>query len=328
MSSNLDRKCRPVAFNHDKSSSDDSFKNHDPFKSSDNENDADYKPSPKKARVDGKLPSNTSKRHSKRANKLSPQERLKRLKEKFDGKRSSTKNTAAAMQAHSSNQIEIVIQNNENCNIENKSGTANGLESQKSKPFVKAAPSFENHDHLFGTEDILTYVNNSSSNGISNNCSFKRDTDNRLESQKAETVVETGPFCANHDIPFDAEDVSQGCGVKNGSENAVLNLVLGLRNDMYEMMNNFKLLSKQVSRLEMKTLRGPVVNNCEYEMAVSPELLLNFDDALAKEGLPITTCVELNQFEVKLKQDPKFREKLVRFFIFIDYFVLFASFLT
>lgn len=324
MSSHHDRKCRPVFYNCDKSLSDDS-EIRDPFKSSDNESDADYHP-PKKARAEGKLdatPSNVMKQHFKRSKKLSPQERLKRLKQKFKnqtqtfiGKISSNKKTAA----HSSNQIETTSQNIENSDIENKSGTANGLESQESESPVRAGPYFRSYDFIFDAED----ANKSSSNVTSN----ERGIDNRRESLKAETFVEPSSSFANHDLPFDAEDVSQGCGVKNGSDNAVLNLVLGLRDGMYEMMNNFKLLSKQVSRIEMKTLRGPAFNNCEYEMSIEPELLLNFDDSLAKEGLPITTCVGLNEFEVKLREDRKYREKLVRFVIFIDYFIPFPSLLT
>lgn len=319
MTSDLKRKCRPEFNGIDNSSSDDG-ENIDPFKCSDSEKDPDFAPSPKKAchaRSKGErnvMPINVSIHNFDGAKTLSARDRLKRLKQKFVRKKPSAENTAA----RSSNQIEIASQNNEKIGIENQSGAVNGLESQTSESTVNSGPYFGSYDHIFKDEDD----NESSSNGTSNN----QNRDNRLGLQMAEPTVKSGPSFANNDILFDNEDASWGCGVQN--DNAILNLVLELRDGMSAMLDNFKMLSKQMARIEMKTLRGPPLNNCEYDMNIAPELLLNLDDSLAKEGIPITTCVELNEFEAKLRQDRKYREKLVRFFICIDYFILFASLLT
>lgn len=86
-------------------------------------------------------------------------------------------------------------------------------------------------------------------------------------------------------------------------------MVLGLRDSINEMINNVTLVRKQISRLEMKSLGGLALKNPMNE--IDSELLLDLDDALAKEGLPIRTRDELNQFEAKLRLDMEYRAKLV-----------------
>lgn len=160
-----------------------------------------------------------------------------------------------------------------------------------------------------------------------NNNDDPKSTANPLQSQAAQTNVETTPTFANYNRFFDAEDY-QGCSVKSDIDSniietteipsiddiqkTILDLVVGLRDRIIGLTTDLQILRKQMARLEMKTMGcGQTSNN---QMCIQPELLLDFDASIAEEGLPITTCVNLNEFEIKLRQDTKYREKLVGLF--------------
>lgn len=65
----------------------------------------------------------------------------------------------------------------------------------------------------------------------------------------------------------------------------------------------------------MKSLGGPGVNSGEIQKSMPPETFYNLDATLAAEGFPIRTIVELNDFEIKLRKEPKYREKMVSAFV-------------
>lgn len=88
-------------------------------------------------------------------------------------------------------------------------------------------------------------------------------------------------------------------------------MISTLQQSQHELIAMVGSLRKQVCRLEMKTLGVPTSNDFASKLSIQPELLLDLDSTLSQEGLPIATCVQLNVFEMKLKEDSKYREKLV-----------------
>lgn len=274
------RQCR-LNFNIcDKTSSDE--ENRDPFKSSGNENDPDYqlpkKPRGQKSHVRKvKAKSNARKANSDAVKKrLTPQERLARLKQKIALRNSTTQNDSTAV---SSNLIRFdsqIDKNKENGNNRSTMETHQVPPRATSTP-TPAATSFDNHDHLFDDVQI--------GHGGSKICSYS----------------------------WEKEPEKIGIPLKNESSSETIGVIFEIRDFIVELTSNVNSLRKQVSRLEMKTLGGPACNTFDYQ----PEILLDFDASLAREGLPISTCVELNEFEINLRQDSKYREKIVSSSLFI-----------
>lgn len=290
----INRKCRPVFEGQDNSSSDDSA-NRDPFKCSDNERDLDYQPSPKKARTDvrkarkvvkkaaqaagGRKKTAAASKLSKQFETASPKEltakeRLNRLKQKFGLTAPSAKSTEpSATSTHIPNQASQSVTD------DNKNGEDSQLKSENAESNGND-PSFGSYDHVFDMANIEM------------SSSLKPEIVNLAE-------------CFNSEIVGLAEPSSS-------QNSAVLDVVLGLRDSVSEIISNLTLVRKQICRLEVKSMgaHGPAFNVAAGN-EVNPELLLDLDDALAKEGIPIKTCVELNEIEVKLRRDPKYRQKLV-----------------
>lgn len=127
----------------------------------------------------------------------------------------------------------------------------------------------------------------------------------------------------NYDALFDAEEAQHSVKTEqtvipssapnDDVQKRILDLIFGLRDGMNVLQADMQTMRRQLARLEMKSMGcGQTSSN---EMRIQPELLIDFDASLAKEGLPIRTCVELNEMEIQLRQDTKLREKLVSFFI-------------
>lgn len=96
-------------------------------------------------------------------------------------------------------------------------------------------------------------------------------------------------------------------------------LMLELQNQIHDQNKDLQLLRKQVSRMELKTIGWPIdskgmarFSGSSTDVIVGPEDLINFEATLAKEGLPIKTCVEINDLEMKLRREPEYKSKLVR----------------
>lgn len=203
-----------------------------------------------------------------------------------------------------------------NRKIQSKQNSSNGLTTHMSSNQIELASSNNENGHI----------------------DTQKNVDNQMKSTEAKVGDVSCSFLNSYDHLFDSNEISHGSVVKEEPETneissnsemskAILDLVLGLRDGMNEMACNFNSLRKQVSRLEMKTLGTSSPHYANNQMCIQPDLLLDFDATLANEGLPISTCIELNDFELKLRQDVKYREKLVRFFIkfYISYFILFKQ---
>lgn len=82
-----------------------------------------------------------------------------------------------------------------------------------------------------------------------------------------------------------------------------------------DMNRELVLLRKQVARIELKQISWPVGNdgNARHSnnVVIGSDDLFDFDTSLAKEGLPLKTCVEINDFEMKLKKEPQYKLKIV-----------------
>lgn len=150
-----------------------------------------------------------------------------------------------------------------------------------------------------------------------NDVGKENDIDKQLESSEKASFASYNHFfddegdssersVVNKNEVVDFEQFPSG----HGPQNSVLDVVLELREQMHEMMSNFTLMRKQICRLELKSLAASNGRSA-FQNEIEPELLLDLDEALAKEGLPIKTSVELNDFERKLRQDTKYRTKLV-----------------
>lgn len=123
------------------------------------------------------------------------------------------------------------------------------------------------------------------------------------------------------------EDVSSGPQIASGSSKANANEI-NIVNDLaqlssatdinelkeciMELTGKITLLSKQVARLEMKSIG---VRTSADRTSIEPEMLLDFDSTLRSEGFPIADVAHLGNFERKLQQDTKYREKMVRHFV-------------
>lgn len=101
----------------------------------------------------------------------------------------------------------------------------------------------------------------------------------------------------------------------------LVDMVLDLQGKISDLNNNVMLLRKQVSRVELKTIGWPIgldgrahviSNGSEEVNAVGSEDLLDLESLLAREGLPKTTCIEINDLEARLRSDNQYRTKLVR----------------
>lgn len=269
-----DRQCRPV-FNRCGISSSDEDDCRDPFKCSDSENDPDYHV-PKKARTDKSNPI------LKGTKKLTPHDRIARLKRKTHMRKDAQNVVWSSVNAHSTNPINLI------CSTSSAENVKNNIDEELSKSpkasgDTATGSSFQNFDHLFDCEK-----------GI--------DLTAKTESNVPAKTVENVPMCIDNYEP-------------NAPNSVIFEVILGLRDKMDDMANNVSLLRKQVSRLEMKTLGGPAQNNDDDQMPIQSKHLVDFDATLAEEGLPFTTCVEFNAFEEKLRHDTKYKEKMVRFCI-------------
>ena len=167
----------------------------------------------------------------------------------------------------------------------------------------------------------------------------KKNDNNGADNEEKLSSIETGPSFGSYDLHFGPKDTTE-ISLKTESDfdmieiaeenqscepvnSASYKMFLELNHKLNDINANVTLLRKQLSRVELKSLGIPVVGHSEPNMNIQPEIMLDLDAALTKEGLPIATCVELNQFEAKLRRDTQFKEKMVRFCINLLNFILF-----
>lgn len=99
-----------------------------------------------------------------------------------------------------------------------------------------------------------------------------------------------------------------------------------VKNHIINLVNIVTLLRKQVARIEFKISSYPngqsmTDNTARYSnngLNVEADDLLDFDSTLAREGLPLKTCVEANDFDFKLGNQPQYRTKVVCIFVILN----------
>lgn len=99
----------------------------------------------------------------------------------------------------------------------------------------------------------------------------------------------------------------------------VAQLMLEMRNQMNDLCGNVTILRKQMARVELKSLQMcSCMGRSRSQMSpdsIDSDMLFDFEGALSREGLPLKTVDEVNDFERKLKSS-EYRMKLVRIFVF------------
>lgn len=79
----------------------------------------------------------------------------------------------------------------------------------------------------------------------------------------------------------------------------LVQLIVQIQDQMNDFGQGITALRKQLSRVEIKSMQ---MCTC---------ILFDFEGTLSREGLPFKTCVEINEFESKLKSE-EYRTKMVR----------------
>lgn len=169
------------------------------------------------------------------------------------------------------------------------------------KSQVNVAP--ENLDQMF---DKIQNGDNDMSNEIA---SIGKNTDYIIYSNE---INGTGNAVAEHFFLNDSSLTS----ARHENFNLV-EMMLEMRTQMTDLANNVTILRKQVSRVEMKGLQMNSRSQSSSNF-IDSDLLYDFEGALSREGLPFQTCVEVNDFEKKLRNED-YRKKMVRVEIFISF---------
>lgn len=164
----------------------------------------------------------------------------------------------------------------------------------------KEADLPESLDHMFDMATEYDIVVNDSINGKNTDGSSLNETANGSANNPVIVVPSTPE--ASHE-----------------SYN-VVELILQMQNQLNDLTHNVIILRKQVARLEVKSMQ--TYSGISFTRPGSSNSLIDsgvcfdFEGALSREGLPLKTCVEINEFELKLKND-EYRTKLVRILTFI-----------
>lgn len=123
----------------------------------------------------------------------------------------------------------------------------------------------------------------------------------------------------NHDHMFEEEEndpissvqlISQQNEARSNTmlQDPVMDSILEMQSQIAELTNTMNLLRKQMSRIEMKSFSQASMTPCGIES----DVFMDLDASLAEYNLPLKTCVEINELELKLKNDSQYRNKLVR----------------
>lgn len=270
----------------------------DPYHDSDNDNDPDFiPPPPKKSRATATASATRIVKKHKKV--LTPRERIERLK-KIASKR-NIENKQPPARVPDANPISETSKIGTNVPEQN-----NVVEIDDS-----ITTSF---DHYFSEEveifDALRHNNLSSQNQTL-----------QSKPQSPEPSPEPSP----QPLPDPVKSLPQIQPLSN----SMYDLMLDLRGQILELNKSVTLLRKQVARLELKTTGWPIGSDgkacmipksSEVDASLDSSDLLDFESLLAQEGLPMGTCVEVNEFETKLTRDSQYRIKMVSEFSIILYF--------
>lgn len=91
-----------------------------------------------------------------------------------------------------------------------------------------------------------------------------------------------------------------------GVNNPVMTTLLEMQQQIVELTKTVNILRKQVTRIEIKSSK---TNGDAGDDAFMQSM--DFDLSLSKENLPLKSCVEVNDLELKLRHEPQYGNKLV-----------------
>lgn len=187
---------------------------------------------------------------------------------------------------------------------------SSGSNCQKVLEENQSSVDFVNHDDLFTDENEAVGGDLRESFDTEIGMGEHEDTDIETHAASdATSILSTSPVQIHNQER--AENLV--------TEDRKMSLILEMLDQISEMNNNLMLLRKQVARLELKSIGWPMGSDGRARLSlnsdgIDSDDLMNFEERLAREGLPLKTCVEVNDFEKKLRSDPEFRKKLVSHF--------------
>lgn len=264
----------------------------DPYHDSDNDNDPDFIPPPPKKSRATVIATKIVKKHKK---VLTPRQRIERLN-KIASKR----------------------------NIENKQTPARVPVASPISETSKIGTNVPEQNNVVEIDDSIT---TSFDQYFSDDVEiFDALRSNNLSSQNQ--TLQSKPQSPERS-PEPLPELVKSLPQIQPISNSLYDLMLDMRGQILDLNKSVTLLRKQVARLELKTTGWPIGSDgkacmipksSEVDASLDSSDLLDFESLLAQEGLPMGTCVEVNEFEAKLRQDSQYRIKLVSKFSIILYF--------
>lgn len=118
-------------------------------------------------------------------------------------------------------------------------------------------------------------------------------------------------LCTNENIPpiennAPSIEVQPVASVMEPAESILNAAILKMQIQMEELVRSNNLIRKQLCRLELKSFAGPSSN-----INVNSDELLDLQEALAQQGLPLKSKIEVDNFETKLRNQKEFRRKTI-----------------
>lgn len=264
----------------------------------DDKRDLEYKPSPKKLK---KKP--TYKKKSSNSNNLTPKQRIQRLNQKINSKRLSSTTTSQNGSKNS---------NVDACNMKRTEAIASS--------------------NIFDKKSIQEqHLSNDESNAEHYAEYFINDDVQIIPIADDDNLAEILHQTANGSIEMSADTNTTGVDISNTKPNRnthnsdpfvqsadIARMLASVNEKLGDMNGEILALRRQVARLEAKSTINQK-SNAEFD----DNLFLEFDSALAAEGLPIKTVQGVNELEKRLKATAfsvqSFRQKLEFIYIYISY---------
>lgn len=265
--------------------------NEDPFHDDDNiEEDRNYEPSPKKFKpihnsepksMKPRLNSGRNNVVSLNKKKLTPKERLLRLKKRVSAYKNASSNRAVPSQP--------VV----NCSVDLVSNDLNlSMDLSKKNEIPENVQAIDlNHDNFF--DETIT-------EDVQNNARVEAGIEKLLCATTTEEILQqTEPSMA----------------ISCGKENPPLDQdkLIALMMKIEELTGVVNSLRRQIARIEAKSMINPKSTVPSTHASIDHSVFLDFEPSLAAEGFPILTCNGVETLDLKLK-DTSYRQKLVRIF--------------
>lgn len=252
----------------------------DPFANDDNSSDLDYEQPKKQPRIVIRKqiirakPVNVPKKKI-----LSKAERIARLKAKFN------RNTPSC-----------------SSNVNTLENNINLLNDEKEDNLV-----FENHDHLFHSEQ--------SDNGSGTRCGSPISIQSGQSTSEFVTRSISDHVAKSNAVQFESANESNPTAVRTESLNScddsdsmvpsLTCLISQLQSQIRDLSKEITLMRKQIARIEIKSMPTEPIGS------IKEADLLNLDESLATLGLPVNVCIGVNDLETKLRGDSEYRKQLV-----------------